>query len=94
METQLILEVDPVIRQWRERLSSAGAKYAWIKTTKVLHDKAAVIEETEKNYVVEFPTRKESKGKGVWRIRKEVVAKDDVVEMRMYKEGESTSGNS
>ena len=58
METLLEMEVPPVIKAWRERLASAGAKYVMVQTTKVIHDRAAVVEESPENITVEYPARK------------------------------------
>ena len=94
METLLEMEVPPVIKAWRKRLASAGAKYVMVQTTKVIHDRAAVVEESPENIVVEYPARKGDYSKGVWVIRKDVIPKREIVSMREYQEDKSTSDNS
>jgi hypothetical protein len=80
----LILKLDPVIKDWRRKLKRIGADYALIRTTKVMHDKAAVVEESDKNITVEYPRSKEVKGKAVWSIRKDVIPRREIVRMRLY----------
>jgi len=51
-----------------------------------VHDRAAVVEENERNITVEFPSRKEIKGKSVWSIRREVLPRRELVDGRWYED--------
>ena len=78
--------LDPVIVNWRRKVSSAGAYFAEIKTVRVWHERAAVVGESEAGYTVEFPVRKQAGGKVLWTIRQEVVPKKEVIWMREYED--------
>jgi hypothetical protein len=83
---ELILKLDKVITAWRERISSAGAYYAEIKTTKVWHERAAVVEENDRNITVEYPVKKQAGSKITWSIRKDVIPRGEVIWMRVYED--------
>ena len=83
---ELIWKPDKVIKDWRRKLADKGVKFARIQTTRVMHDRAAVVEENERNITVEFPSRKEIKGKSVWNIRREVLPRRELVDGRWYED--------
>jgi hypothetical protein len=80
----LLLKLDPVIKDWRRKVSSAGACYAQIQTVKAVYDKAAVVAESDRAITLEYPSSKRVSGVVVWSIRKDVVPRREVVWMRRY----------
>ena len=80
----LLLKLDGVIKDWRRKVSSAGAYYAMIQTVKARYDKAAVVLESERAITVEYPSSKKVGGEVVWNIRKDVIPRPEVLWMRRY----------
>jgi len=83
---EMIMSLDPVIVNWRRKLSDTEAYFVEIKTTKALYERAAVVDESDGVYTVEFPARKQASGKSLWVIRREIVPKKEVIWMRGYED--------
>jgi len=76
---ELIYKPDKVIEMWQERMKEIAVGFAWIQTTKVMHDRAAVVADNERNITVEFPVHKSVGSKSSWSIRQEVIPKSEIV---------------
>ena len=81
---EMNVRLDPVVKKWSERMVSAGARFAEVKTCKVWHERCAVLEDNERNILVEYPVKKGLGSKVAWAIRKDVIPQSEVIWMRWY----------
>ena len=81
---EMVLKLPSKVKQWSERMVSAGAPFVQLETTVAEYDRVAVVDENEKNITVEYPRSKGEGSRMEWSIRRDIVPRREVVSMREY----------
>lgn len=83
-----------MVETWEERTKKAGHPFAWLKTTKAIYDRVAVVADLPTMLTIQFPkgtSRNRNLKTGHARsdsfsITQENISKKDIVRIRYYKE--------
>jgi len=73
-----------VVEMWEERMVSAGARFAELRTSKAQYDRVAVVDISERNITVEYPAMQRESEKVSWRIKREIVPLGEVEILQWY----------
>lgn len=71
-----------VTKNWETKCKRQNFKFAQIQTVKAIYDRAAIVEESEKQFVVEFI----KKNKDKYVIQKDNIAKSTIIRIRYFQD--------
>lgn len=82
-----------MVETWEEKTKKAGHQFAWLKTTKAIYDRVAVVADLPTMITIQFPQGK-SRNKNLksghtpsdnFTIKQENISKRDIIQIRYYK---------
>ena len=76
-------EPNRAIAKWLKEIKES--RFAQIQTKEATYSRAAVVSESDKNIIVEFPKSTGNKEKP-WKIIRNVISRDKIVSIRYYTE--------
>lgn len=94
MKTKTQKSEKRMVEIWEEKTKKAGHQFAWLKTTKAVYDRVAVVADLPTMITVQFPVGKAKRGNlksgytpsDNFTIKQENISKRDIIRIRYYKD--------